>query len=147
MKKTTPKNKPVADIVHELMHTARTARTDGPFSGLYSRDAQMSGALTQAGTMLAKLDGAVPAKRSSLMQNLWGAPQSEKPRRSWFFFGGSKTQAAMPDAKRIEQLLQSAAKDGRRLVLDRDPSEGPATSDIDCTLPEGADDPVCTPRS
>lgn len=147
--KTTPppKNtrKPVADIVHQIMDTARTARTDGPSSGLYGRDAQMSGALTQAGTMLAKLDRAAPPKRSSLMQNLWGAPQ-EKPRRRSWFFGASKAQPAMPDAKRIEQLLRLTAIDGRRLVLDREPTEGQQTSDVDCTLPEGAVDPVCTPR-
>jgi hypothetical protein len=149
MKKTPPKNthKPVANIVHQIMENARTARADGPFSGLFGRDAQVSSALTQAGTMLAKLDRAAPPKRSSLMQNLWGAPQPEKPRRSWFFFGGSKTESAVPDAKRIEELLRLSALDGRRLVLDRDVSEGRGTSsDIDCTLPEGAEDPVCMPR-
>jgi hypothetical protein len=150
MKKTPPpKNarKPVADVVHQIMENARTARADGPSSPLYGRNAQLSSAITQAGTLLAKLDHAAPPKRSSLLQNLWGTPQAEKPARTrWFFFGASKQAAAMPDAKRIEQLLRGAEKEGRRLVLDRDPSEDQQASDLDCTLPEGAVDPVCTPR-
>jgi hypothetical protein len=149
MKKApTPKHgrKPVADVVHQILESAKIARTDGPASGLYGRDAQVSSALTQAGTTLAKLDRAVPAKRSSMLQNLWSAPAPSKPRRMWLF-GSSKAAPAMPDAKRIEQLLRASAKDGRRLVLDRNLTDGRlATRDIDCTLPEGAVDPVCTPR-
>ena len=149
MKKTSNlkhHRKPVADVVHQILESAKIARTDGPASGLYSRDAQVSSALTQAGTFLAKLDRAAPPKRSPLMQNLWGAPTPAKPRRSWLF-GASKKVPAMPDAKQIEQMLRVAAKDGRRLVLDRELSDGRlATNDIDCTLPEGAVDPVCTPR-
>lgn len=147
-KKPTPKNdrKPVADIVHQIMESAKAARTDGPSSGLYGRNAQMSGALTQAGTLLAKLDRAAPPKRSSLMQNLWGAAPPKPRRRSWFF-GGRKAEVAMPDAQQIEQMLRLTVADGRRLVLDRDLTEGRLTpGDIDCTLPEGALDPVCTPR-
>jgi hypothetical protein len=145
--KKTPKNarQPVADIVHQILDTAKVAREEGPSSGLYGRNAQMSGALTHAGTLLAKLDRAEPPKRSSLMQNLWGAP-AEKPRRRSWFFGGRK-EPAMPDAKQIEQILRDTVADGRRLVLDRDLTEGRLTpGDIDCTLPEGAVDPVCTPR-
>lgn len=139
--------KPVADLVHQILESARAAKTDGPASGLYSRDAQMSSALTQAGSLLAKLDRGAPPKRSSLMQNLWGTAPAKPRRRSWFF-GGGKAKADMPDAKQIEQLLRSSMKHGRRLVLDRDLSEGRLSSeDIDCTLPEGAVDPVCTPRS
>lgn len=149
MKKTsTPKNtrQPVADIVHQIMDSAKTARAEGPSSGLYGRNAQMSGALTHAGTLLAKLDRNAPPKRSSLMQNLWGTA-AEKPRRRSWFFGGKKAEAAMPDAKQIEQMLRATVADGRRLVLDRDLNEGRLTpGDIDCTLSEGAVDPVCTPR-
>lgn len=149
MKKTpTPKSdrKPVADIVHQIMESAKAARADGPSSGLYGQKAQMSGALTQAGTLLAKLDRAAPPKRSSLMQNLWGAAPAKPRRRSWFF-GGRKAEAVMPDAQQIEQMLRLTVADGRRLVLDRDLTEGRLTpGDIDCTLPEGAVDPVCTPR-
>jgi hypothetical protein len=106
----------------------------------------MSGALTHAGTLLAKLDRAAPPKRSSLMHNLWGTTP-EKPRRRSWFFGGKKAEAAMPDAKQIEQMLRATVADGRRLVLDRELTEGRlAPGDIDCTLPEGAVDPVCTPR-
>jgi len=147
MKKTsTPKNAPVADIVHKIMENAKSAREEGPSSGLYSRNAQMSGALTHAGTLLAKLDRAAVPKRSSLMQNLWGTT-AEKPRRRSWFFGGKKTDVAMPDAKQIEQILRAAVADGRRLVLDRDLTEGHLPpGDVDCTLPEGAVDPVCMPR-
>jgi hypothetical protein len=148
MKKTsTPKDTPVADIVHQIMANAKTAREEGPSSGLYGRNAQMSGALTQAGTLLAKLDRAAPPKRSSLMQNLWGTT-AEKPRRRSWFFGGRKADVAMPDAKQIEQMLRATVADGRRLVLDRDLTEGRLPpGDVDCTLPEGAVDPVCTPRA
>lgn len=146
----TAKNarRPVADVVHQILESARAARTDGPASGLLSRDAQLSGALTQAGTLLAKLDRAAPPKRSSLLQNLLGAPVPKKerpPRRSWFFAGAPAP--AMPDAKRIEQMLRATAKGARPLVLDRDLSQAPAANgDIDCHLPDGAVDPVCTPR-
>ena len=80
----TTKSAPVADVVHQILESARTAKADGPHSGLYGRDAQVSGTLTQAGTVLAKLDRAAPAKRSSLLQNLFGAP-APKPQRSFFW--------------------------------------------------------------
>jgi hypothetical protein len=147
MKKTsTTKSAPVADIVHKIMENAKTAREEGPSSGLYGRNAQMSGALTHAGTLLAKMDRAAPPKRSSLMQNLWGTTAEKPRRRSWFF--GGKKEVAMPDAKQIEQMLRATVADGRRLVLDRDLSDGHLPpGDVDCTLPEGAVDPVCTPRA
>ncbi len=140
--------KPVAKVVHEILEQANIARADGPSSGLYGRDAQLSGALTQAGTLLAKMDRGAPAKKSSVLHNLLGAPAApkERRRRSWFF--GAKTPVATLDAKHIEQMLRATAKDGRPLVLDREPSAGQATAnnDIDCHLPDGAVDPVCTPR-
>lgn len=147
MKKTsTPKSAPVADIVHKIMENAKTAREEGPSSGLHNRNAQMSGALTHAGTLLAKLDRAALPKRSSLMQNLWGTA-TEKPRRRSWFFGGNKKEVAMPDAKQIEQMLRATVVGGRRLVLDRELTEGHLPpGDVDCTLPEGAVDPVCMPR-
>jgi hypothetical protein len=146
MKKTsTPKGAPVADVVHKIMENAKAAREEGPSSGLYGRNAQMSGALTHAGTLLAKMDRAAPPKRSSLMQNFWGAAAEKPRRRSWFF--GGKKEVAMPDAKQIEQMLRATVADGRRLVLDRDLTEGHLPpGDVDCALPEGAVDPVCTPR-
>jgi hypothetical protein len=146
--KTADKRKPVAAVVHSILEEARIARTDGPSSGLYSRDAQLSGALTQAGTLLAKLDGAAPAKRSSLLQQIVSSLSAPpKPRRrSWFFAAASAT--TMPDAKRIEQVLQAALKDSKRLVLDQDLPDGPSAvnNEIDCVLPPGAVDPVCEPR-
>jgi hypothetical protein len=143
--KSKSKTQPVADVVHQIMDTAKMARAEGPSSGLYNQKAQMSGALTQAGTLLAKLDRAALPKRSTLMQNLWGTAP-DKPRRSWSFFG-AKAETPMPNAQQIEKMLRDSAQGGRRLVLDRDLSEGKlAPGDIDCTLPEGAVDPVCTPR-
>lgn len=139
--------KPVAKVVHEILEQAHAARVDGPASGLYGRDAQLSGALTQAGTLLAKMDRAAPAKKASPLHALLGATseKKERRRRSWFF--ASKTPE-MPDAKRIEQVLRAAEKDGRPLVLDRDlnAAASPSNGDIDCHLPDGAVDPVCTPR-
>jgi hypothetical protein len=141
------KRKPVTEVVHSIMEQARLARTDGPSSGLYSRDAQLSGALTQAGTFLAKLDKAAPAKRSSVLQNVLGslAAPPKPRRRSWFF---AAPATAMPDAKRIEQVLQSAIKDGKRLVLDQELPDNPSDANVElnCVLPAGAVDPVCEPR-
>jgi hypothetical protein len=151
MKKVQPKKddrRPVARVVHEILEQANIARTDGPSSGLYGRDAQLSGALTQAGTLLAKMDRAAPAKKSSVLHNLLGAPAApkERRRRSWFF--ASKTEPTTLDTKRIEEMLRATAQDGRPLVLDRDPADGQTTTngDIDCHLPDGAVDPVCAPR-
>lgn len=141
-----PSRKPVAEIVHQILESAKAARTDGPASGLYGRDAQLSSALSQAGTTLAKLGRGEPPRRSSLMQNLLGGPALAKPRRAWQF-GSTRAATAMPNAKRIEQLLSASMIGSRRLVLDRDLSAGRlSANDLECTLPEGAVDPVCTPR-
>lgn len=149
MKKSKPtdKRKPVVKIVHEILDMAKAGRADGPSSGLYSRDAQMSSALTRAGTFLASLDHAAPAKKAHPLHNLLGAlnPPKPKKRRSWFF---AAKDSPMPDAKRIEQLLKSVSKDSTRLVLEAHLPEAPAevNRDINCVLPEGAADPVCEPR-
>ena len=139
--------KPVSKVVHEILDQVRIARTDGPSSGLYSRDAQLSGALTRAGTLLAKLDKSAPGKKSSAFHSLLGALSAPpKPRRrSWFF---ASNPASPLDAKRIEQMLQAAAQGGRPLVLDQQLPGGPSSpnGDIDCLLPAGAVDPVCEPR-
>ncbi len=146
--KPTDKRKPVTQVVHSILEEARIARTDGPSSGLYTRDAQLSGALTQAGTLLAKLDKAAPPKRSSALQQLLGAisTPAHPRRRSWLFAAAGAT--AMPNARRIEQVLQAAAKGGKRLVLDQELPDSPtaANGEIDCVLPAGAVDPVCEPR-
>lgn len=138
--------KPVSKVVHEILDQVKVARADGPSSGLYSRDAQLSGALTQAGTLLAKLDKSAPGKSSSVLGNLFGllaAPPKPK-RRSWFFAGAP---ASMPDAKKIEQMLRAAVKDGRPLVLEQIRADGQTpNNEIECTLPAGAVDPVCEPR-
>lgn len=140
------KNQPVADIVHEIMEVARAARGDGPHSGLYGRNAQLSNAITHAGVTLAKVSGPTPAKRTSVLQHLWSAQAAKPKQRSWIF-SGRRIAPAAPDAKRIEQMLRASAGQGRRLVLDRELVEGHlATNDWDCTLPEGAVDPVCAPR-
>lgn len=150
MKKPDPaSSKPVSRIVNSLLEDARKTRTDGPASALYGHRAQLSATLTQAGTVLAKLDRADPPRRSSMLQavigSLTGAGSAPK-RRSWFF--ARAEPGAMPDARRIEQLLKATLKDGKRLVLD---VKGPVTSasgdDVHCVLPEGASDPVCEPRS
>ena len=54
----------------------------------------------------------------------------------------------MPDAKRIEQLLQVACKDGSALVLDPNRLTDPSAANdaIECRLPQDAVDPVCEPR-
>lgn len=145
--KPTDNRKPVSRVVHEILDQGRMTRADGPFSGLYGRDAQLSGALTQAGTLLAKLDKTGLQRKSSVLHQVLGsigAPAKPR-RRSWFF---AATPAAMPDAKRIEQMLQAATKDGRPLVLDLDLPRSPTASnnDIDCRLPPDATDPVCEPR-
>lgn len=138
--------KPVTQVVHAILEHARAQRADGPSSGLFGRDAQLSSAMTQAGVFLAKLDKASHPKHSSALRNAIGSLTTAAPsrRRSWFFGGAPAT--AMPTAKRIEQVLHAATKDGRRLVLDLDASKSPANEEIECRLPSGAVDPVCEPR-
>ena len=140
--------KPVTQVVHSILEHARASRADGPASGLFGRDAQLSSAMTQAGTFLAKLDKASPPKRSSALRNVIGSLTAPVPprRRSWFF--GGAPASIMPNAKRIEQVLQAASKDGRRLVLDVDLGAGKSSTneEIECHLPPGAIDPVCEPR-
>jgi len=141
--------KPVSKVVHEILDQVRIVRTDGPSSGLYSRDAQLSGALTQAGTLLAKLDKSAPGRKSSVFHSLLGvlsAPPQPR-RRSWFFASNSNPASPL-DAKRIEKMLQVAALGGRPLVLDQQLGEEASSpnGDIDCHLPAGAVDPVCEPR-
>lgn len=146
-RKPADNRKPVAQVVHSILEQARIVRTDGPSSGLYSREAQVSSALTQAGRFLAKLDKAAPPKRSSALQHVLGSlGAAPKPkRRSWLFAG---KHVAMPNAKQIDLLLQAATKDAKPLVLDAHLPENPSAvnEQIDCVLPPGAVDPVCEPR-
>lgn len=147
MKKTErDKRKPVTKVVHEILDQARIARAEGPASSIYRRETQMSVAMTQAGTTLAKMDRGAVGRKSSVLHSLLGsAAPKPKARKSWFF---ASAAPAMPDAKRIEQLLKTTAKDGRRLVLDQVLSDNPGAvnDDMICHLPEGDADPVCEPR-
>jgi len=144
-KQPTDKRKPVSRVVHEILEQARIARTDGPASGLYGRDAQLSGALTKAGTLLARLDGHAPGKKPTLLNAVFGSLAAPlRPRkRSWLF----APAAPMPDAKRIEHVLRATVREGHRLVLDQVPGRSATNGDIACHLPHGAVDPVCEPRS
>ncbi len=147
-KRERDKRKPVTKVVHDILEQARLARAEGPASSIYRRETQMSNAMSQAGVTLAKMDrGGGPGRRPSALHALLGSAGAHpKPkRRSWFFASAS---AAMPDAKRIEQLLKTSLKDGKPLVLDRISADGsPVVSDdMMCHLPEGASDPVCEPR-
>ena len=147
MNKSDKSSKPVADIVHSLLQGARTGRTDGPASPLFSARAQLSTTLNQAGTLLAKLDRDVPAPRSSLLQTVLGfSTSSPQPkRRSWFF--ASKEDVSRLTTRRIEQLLKASAKDGVRLSLETAVAgKVNEPDDLHCVLPEGAADPVCEPR-
>jgi hypothetical protein len=140
------KRKIISDVVHQILENGRAARADGPSSGRHGRMAQMSSALTQAGTLLAKMDRAAPGRKPSALQALLGSvAKGAAPvkRRSWLF---AAANAEMPDVRRIEQLLKASAKDGQRLVLDVEHAAGEAKDDIVCHLPEGASDPVCEPR-
>ncbi len=145
-KRERDKRKPVSKVVHEILDQARLARGDGPASSIYRRETQMSVAMTSAGMTLATMDRRAAARKPTLMHALLGAPAPKlKAKRSWFF---AASGTAMPDAKRIEQLLKTAAKDGRRLELDRVSQEAPGAvnDDMICHLPEGSTDPVCEPR-
>ena len=145
-RKTADARKPVAQVVHSILEQARIARTDGPSSGLYGRDAQLSSTLTQAGRFLAKLDTAAPKRSSAFQQIIGSLGAAPAPRRrSWFF---ASAPSAMPDARQIEKLLDAATKDARPLVLDAALPANPSAvnEQIDCVLPPGAIDPVCNPR-
>ena len=148
-KRDRDKRKPVTKVVHDILEQARLARGDGPASSIYRRETQMSNAMSQAGVMLAKMDrGAASGRKSSVLHSLLGtanANPKQKARRSWFF---ASSHAAMPDAKRIEQLLRAGEHEGKRLVLDGVSAEStsPLSDEMICHLPDGASDPVCEPR-
>jgi hypothetical protein len=148
MKKRERDNRrPVVKVVHDIMEQARLARGEGPTSSVYRRETQMSNAISQAGVMLAKMDHGARGRKSSALQNLLGSlsAQPKPKRRSWFF--ASPGSALMPDAKRIDQLLKAALKDGKPLALDLITADSPVTNDdMICHLPDGAGDPVCEPR-
>jgi hypothetical protein len=141
------KRKLVSELVQQILESGKASRADGPASGLYGRMAQMSSTLTQAGTTLAKLDrGIIAGRKPSALQSLLGSLGNSAPpqkRRSWFF---AAAKTSMPDARRIEQLLNDAAQDRPRLVLDLEHAAGEGKEDLMCHLPEGASDPVCEPR-
>jgi hypothetical protein len=145
-KRERDKRKPVTKVVHDILEQARLARGDGPASSIYRRETQMSVAMTRAGITLAKMDRGAAGRKPSLMHALLGAPAPKpKAKRSWFF---ASTATAMPDAKRIEQLLTATLKDARRLDLDQASygKPGAVNDDMICHLPDGAADPVCEPR-
>ena len=145
-KRERDKRKPVTKVVHDILEQARLARAEGPASSIYRRETQMSNAMSQAGLTLARMDrGVVASRKSSVLHALLGAPPKPKARRSWFFASGA---GAMPDAKRIEQLLQTSSHEGKRLVLEQVTADSASAlnDDMICHLPEGASDPVCEPR-
>lgn len=145
-KRERDKRRPVVKVVHDIMEHARLARAEGPASSVFRRETQMSNAMSQAGVMLAKMDPG-GAGKPSVLQSLLGSlgAQPKPKRRSWFF--ASSDGAAMPDAKRIDQLLKAALKDGKPLVLDQISPDAPVTNDsMICHLPDGDGDPVCEPR-
>jgi hypothetical protein len=148
MKKRERDNRrPVVKVVHDIMEQARLARGEGPTSSIYRRETQMSNAISQAGVMLAKMDpGGARGRKPSALQSLLGSvgAQPKPKRRSWFF--ASSGSASMPDAKRIDQLLKAALKDGKPLALDQIAPDAPTNDDMICHLPDGAGDPVCEPR-
>ena len=141
--------KAVSKVVQEILANGRASRADGPNSNLYGRDAQLAAALSKAGLTLAKLDrGGLPAKRPSALQGVLNAivgSSKPKAKRSWFFTSAAAT-SGMPDAKRIDELLKAAQKDGARLSLDLFDGRETGNEDLACHLPEGAVDPVCEPR-
>ncbi len=143
-----PTNKPVPELVNEILEEARKSQADGPSSALYGERAQLSTTLNQAGTFLARLDRAHPPRKPSVLQSILGQVTSaaaRPARRSWF--SSSADSGAMPNARRIEKLLRASAKDGKHLVFDVSSEARPGQEDFDCVLPEGATDPVCEPRS
>ena len=146
-KRERDKRKPVTKVVHDILEQARLARAEGPASSVYRRETQMSNALSQAGVTLAKMDrGTVTGPKSVLHALLGSAARPlPKPRRSWLF---ASAPTAMPDAKRIAQLLQTSSHEGKRLVFEQIATEAGAAlnDDMICHLPEGARDPVCEPR-
>ena len=144
-KRQNEKRKLVTEVVQQILENGRSARADGPASVRYGKFGQMSSALTQAGTLLAKMDRGEPVRKPSALQSLLGTvSKAQVPQKRRWFFAAAKSE--MPDARKIEQLLKAATKDGSRLVLDMAHAPGGANEDMVCHLPEGASDPVCEPR-
>lgn len=135
---------PVSDIVSAMLQNARSTRVDGPSSMLHGARAQLSTTVNQAGTLLAKLDRAAPAPKPGLLQSLLGlAVAKSQPKKKSRFFA-SRDEAGGLSAKRIEQLLKEASKDGVKISFEK--AVKASGEDVHCVLPEGASDPVCEPR-
>lgn len=143
----TPKTEtPVADLVSKLVEDARRKRGDGPSSSLHGARAQLSATLNQAGTLLAQIEHTLPARKPSLLNTVLGLSASAAPRRKGWFFRRAEAGPSL-SASQIDKLLKATAKDGVRLSLSDAVTRATEGDDgIECVLPDGASDPVCTPR-
>lgn len=100
--------KPVSRAVQDVLHMARA---DMPHSD--DSEAQMTEALTWASQLAAARAGAEPPRPARPLQRLLGLGGAKKSRRRWF-----SSAPAMPDARRIQQMLDAAQTRGARLSYD-----------------------------
>ena len=136
----------VPELVSKLLDDARRARGDGPSSSLHGARAQLSATLNQAGTLLAQIESAAPARKPSLLQAVLGLSSAPAVRKRGWFVRRADADGAL-SAKRIEALLRDTTKGGVRLSLsDAVASASDGDAGVECVLPDGASDPVCTPR-
>ena len=145
---TTHKNgAAVSELVNKLVAEAKARKTDGPASSLHGARAQLASTLNQAGTLLAQIERAAPARKPSLLNTVLGlSAKRAAPRRGWFSLRRAEDGPTL-SAGRIEKLLKATAKDGVRLSLaDAVTRASEGDVGVECVLPEGASDPVCSPR-
>jgi hypothetical protein len=144
-RKTNPAE-PVPDLVAKLLDDARRTRADGPSSPLHGARAQLSATLNQAGTLLAQFESAAPVRKPSLLQAVLGLSTAPATRKRGWFVRRAEADGAL-STKRIETLLRDTAKGGVRLSLaDAVVRASEGDAGVECVLPDGASDPVCTPR-
>lgn len=146
MTRKTSNPTPVPELVSKLLDDARRTRKDGPSSSLHGARAQLSATLNQAGTLLAQIESAAPARKPSLLQAVLGLSSAPAVRKRSWFARRADADGAL-SARKIEALLRDASRGGSRLSLS-DAVERSAQDEttVECVLPQGASDPVCAPR-
>jgi len=149
MTRKTSNPTPVPELVSKLLDDARRTRKDGPSSSLHGARAQLSATLNQAGTLLARIESAAPARKPSLLQAVLGLSSAPAVRKRGWFVRRAEADGAL-SARKIEALLKDASRGAARLSLsdavERSAQSAQDESTVECVLPQGASDPVCAPR-
>lgn len=151
-KKGEEKLAPVAGVVHTIYATAKSVHEAKAAPRTDRHAADMSSALSAAATVLAAMDAppapepkGTPLQRVLKSIGLTSAKAKPAKRSGW---GAAAPKLHALDAKRIEDVLQTAIKAAPAMSLDDIARAGlaPVNEAADCVMPPDAVDPVCEPR-